>query len=56
MVDSQNSTSPVTQTGSGLKASDWVKSLQLKTPSKAKCEGEKLEPEDSAKKKKKHSK
>ncbi|XP_053402676.1 DNA repair-scaffolding protein-like [Mercenaria mercenaria] len=53
---SQNSTSPDTQTCTGVKASDWLKSLQLKTPSKSDYQGEKLEPEDSAKKRKKHSK
>ena len=51
---SQNSTLPLTSTG--VKGSDWVKSLQLKTPSKSESQADKPEIEDSAKKRKKRTK
>ena len=55
-VETVDSTSPpVTQTGTRLKASDSMKSLQLKTPSKSPCEEKEKEFDESAKKKKKQA-
>ena len=51
----QSISPPTTSTRSGMRASEWVKSLQLKTPSKTEYQGETTTAEDSAKKKKKHS-
>ena len=51
----QSVSPPTTSTGPGVKASDWVRSLQLKTPSKSESQEETITAEDSAKKKKKHS-